>query len=198
MEAASTIGPPVWRVRTCLLIALHACVGLRAQDLDGFDPTRVVLDDHGVLVSSPGGRVVPARTELEQLAAAALHAWAPDGTVCNPLPARYPSSNIFERTPWPHGLPRPSAPRLRATWTVWVLAGGASLRAFLAAAHITSTDSWYAPVRLLADLPKQEYLHQVRGTTSPFVPGGRRLDGQPWPAPAVPLRTDAQQAGGDR
>lgn len=67
---------------------------------------------------------------------------------------------------------------------------GLRLPAYLRAAHITSIDSWYACVPLLPDLPFDEYSARVRGTTDPFVASGRLLDGQPWPAPAIPLRDD--------
>lgn len=198
LDAATTIASPRWRARVCLLIALHAGAGLRAGELELVDPTCVSVDERGVLVRVPGARarLVPVRAELEQLAAATHQVWtsvAPTGAL---LPVRDPSSSCFERAPWPPGLTRVSSARLRATWTAWALAGGASLQAFLTAADITSTDSWYAPVRLLPDLDQADYLRQVRGSSLPFTPAGRALDGQPWPSPEVPLREDAPVGGG--
>lgn len=198
VDAATTITSPLWRARVCLLITLHAGAGLRAGEVSLVNPSCVSVDDRGVLVRVPGARerLVPVRVELEQLAAATRAAWtseAPDGQLLAP---RDPGSRCFEGAPWPFGLARLSSARLRATWTTWVLAGGASVQAFLAAADITSTDSWYAPVRLLADLDQTDYLHQVRGTSLAFSPANRTLDGQPWPAPAVPLRADTPAGGG--
>lgn len=198
VEAATVLGPELWRVRACLVIVLHAGAGLRPANLGGVDLSAVVIDDGGVRVPLPDGRVAVVRTELEDLAAATLRAALASPEPHRLLAVRHPSSTIVERTPWPHGLSRPNASRLRATWTVWLAAGGAGVQAFLRAADITSTDTWYAPVRHLPDLDDQDYLTQVRGTSAAFTPTGRALDGSPWPAPKVPLRVDAPQLGGGR
>ena len=188
VDAATTIASPLWRARICLLVAMHADAGLRTGDLDFLRPGHVTVDRRGVLVRVPGARarLVPVRVELEHLGAAALDAWQaerPDGPL---LPTNAPSSRCFDRAPWPAGVARLSSPRLRATWTTWLLAGGASVQAVTTAADIATVESWFAPVRLLADLPEVTYLAQVRGTTDPFA-RGRALDGQPWSSPVVPL-----------
>jgi integrase len=196
LDAATTIAPPLWRARICLLVATHAGAGLRTADLDLLRPNHATVDGRGVLVRVPGARarLVPVRVELEDLAAAAFDAWQvvrPDGPL---LPSNDPSSRCFDRAPWPSGLARPSSARLRATWATWLLAGGASVQAVVTAADIATVESWFAPIRLLADLPEDTYLTQVRGTTSPFA-RVRTLDGQPWPGPFVPL---AENGGGGR
>ena len=149
------------------------------------------VDGRGVLVRVPGARarLVPVRVELEHLASAALDAWRlvrPDGPL---LPVNNSSSRCYARAPWPAGVPPLGSARLRATWTTWLLAGGASVQAVVTAADIATVESWFAPVRLLAELPEDTYLAQVRGTTDPFA-RGRALDGQPWPSPVVPLAED--------
>ena len=192
VEAATRVGPALWRVRASLLIVLHAGAGLRPKDLDGLTLAAFAITGAGVAVRLSDGRVAWVRTELEDLAAATV-AKAAALNVPHLFVARNPSSTLFERTPWPADQARPSVARLRATWTVWVTAGGASVQAFLRAADITSTASWYAPVRLLPDLDPEEFGVQVRGTNATFTPTGRALDGQPWPTPAVPL---AGVAGG--
>jgi hypothetical protein len=141
-----------------------------------------------VLVRVPGapGRLVPVRAELEHLAVAAIDAWRavrPDGAL---LPMNNPSSRCFDKAPWPFGAPRLGSARLRATWATWLLAGGASVQAVVTAADIATVESWFAPVRLLGELPEDTYLAQVRGTGDPFA-RGRALDGQPWPSPVVPI-----------
>lgn len=88
-------------------------------------------------------------------------------------------------------MARPNTHRPRATWSALTFASGCGLPAYLRAAHITSLDSWMAPTALLPDLALTDYYAQVRGITGPFAPAGRALDGQPWPAPAIPLREDA-------
>lgn len=191
VDAATTIAAPLWRTRICLLVAMHAGAGLRTADLNLLRPNHATVDGRGVLVRVPGvrGRLVPVRVELEHLAAAALDWWQaarPDGPL---LPANAPSSRCFDRAPLPSGVARLTSARLRATWATWLLAGGASVQAVVTAADIATVESWFAPVRLLADLPEDTYLAQVRGTTSPFA-RGRALDGQPWPSPVVPLAVD--------
>ena len=197
VEAATTLGPELWRVRACLLVVLHAGAGVRPRELEGLDLAAFAIDDAGVTVTLPAGRVVAVRTELEDLAAATVTA-ANDLDMPRLFMARNPSSTTFESAPWPHGLARPSVARLRATWTVWLAAGGAGVQAFLRAADITSTDTWYAPVRHLPDLDEEDYLTQARGTSAAFTPTGRALDGSPWPAPEVRLRAEAARVGGGR
>lgn len=194
VDAATTIASPLWRARICLLVAMHAGAGLRTADLDLLRPDHVTVDGRGVLVQVPGARarLVPVRVEVEHLAVAALDAWQvvrPDGAL---LPINNPSSRCFDRAPWPSGVARLGSARLRATWATWLLAGGASVQAVVAAADIATVESWFAPVRLLVDLPEDTYLAQVRGTADPFA-RGRALDGQPWPSPVVPL---AENGGG--
>jgi hypothetical protein len=200
VEAVTTVAAPLWRARGTLLVALSAGAGLTNADLALLGPDDITATGHGLLVSLRGtdrDRMVPVRHEFEQLAAAA-HAALTAEAAADPrvdaerlFPGKDAASRCFGKLAWPTGLARPTTHRLRATWSALTLSSGCGLPAYLRAAHITSIDSWYACVPLLPDLPFDAYCAQVRGSTDPFVPDARVLDGQPWLAPAIPLRDDA-------
>lgn len=102
VEAATQVGPVLWRVRACLLLVLHGGAGVRPRDLEDLEPGAFAITSDGVAVTLASGRVAWVRTELEDLAAAAVTA-AGSLDAHRLLPVRNPSSTVFERTPWPHG-----------------------------------------------------------------------------------------------
>ncbi len=203
VDVVTTIAAPLWRARASLLVALGAGAGITNADAALLEPDDVTPTRHGLLVSvraSARARVIPVRHELEQLAAAAhtalLAAAAADPRADGGrlFPGDDAASRLFSQLTWPPGVARSNTHRLRATWSTLTFASGCGLPAYLRAAHITSLDSWMAPTALLPQLPLDVYCAQVRGATGPFAPDGSVLDGQPWPAPAIPLRDDDTRA----
>lgn len=199
LDGAVTVPAPRWRARVTLAIALAGGAGLTNADCHALTTTSRMVDAAGVRVVVPSGtraRTVPVRHEFEQLLTAAWQAVLEhdhhrrassetDGAEL--VVTRGHVGGWFEEVDWPEPVGMPDSRRLRATWTVLALAGGCSVPAYLQAAHITSTGTWHAPLRWVAPLGDDAYRVQLRGTAEPYVPSGRALDGQPWPAPMVPL-----------
>lgn len=223
VETVTTLAAPKWRGRASLLLALTAGAGLIDADLRVLRPESVLTGPGPVRVVVPDtvsrGRTVPFHRDLADLAAQA-HALvlthdpqqrrnAGPNDAGSPVlfAAHHVSSRLWEQVAWPHGA-RPTARRLRATWSALVLASGCGLPAYLRAAHITSIDTWYAAIDHLEELAEDTYWDQARGDTPfhvseppPGLGAGLVLDGNPWPSPHVPLRpttTTAKSKGGRR
>jgi hypothetical protein len=202
VDHVTTLAQPLWRARAGLLVALTAGAGLTDADLRVLTHGAVRVTGHAVVVDVPTGpraRTVPVHHGFEELALAAhtgLTGLTDHEDDDRLLPAKDPAAKLLAALAWPDDAARPTARRLRATWTALVLASGAGLPAFLRAAHLTGRDSWNAAVDLLTPLSDAAYQTQLRGTTGPVAATGRALDGRPWPAPVVPLRDDASPTRG--
>ncbi|WP_147062316.1 hypothetical protein [Terrabacter aerolatus] len=211
METVTTLESPRWRGRASLVLALTVGAGLRDADLRLLRPDSLVTDPGPVRVLVPDdagrGRLVPVYRDFAPLAARAhalmlTHDRQSDADGAPVLFAAHGVSNrLWEQLALPPGI-RPTGQRLRATWSAFVLASGCGLPAYVRAAHITSTDTWYASVPLLEPLDEHAYLTQVRGDSGDsgdsagnrdsqaVAAGWPELDGNPWESPRVPLRDD--------
>jgi integrase len=152
--------------RAVAMVCLAMGAGLTSREIVMISTDQVTIDDRGIVVRVPEGRIrdVPLLAEWEPPLRRLLEQLEP-GEPLFGIPSEQNKKNIMSSFAAKSSSAdfRPRADRMRAAWIVWHLTHRTQMRALMTAAGILKMENLLRYLEFVPELNTEEYRAELRG-----------------------------------